>query len=78
MLDGVRPTAAARGYGAAWRRRSARYLRRHRECVACGARAVAVDHIVPLASGGDDHESNYQALCKGCHTGKTNRERGQR
>ena len=30
-----------------------------------------VDHIIPLKSGGEDNESNYQSLCGACHNYKT-------
>jgi 5-methylcytosine-specific restriction protein A len=32
---------------------------------------VDIDHIVPLAKGGEDIESNVQVLCKACHKAKT-------
>jgi 5-methylcytosine-specific restriction protein A len=39
----------------------------------CGvfASAIDVDHIVPLAHGGEDIDSNIQALCRACHKLKT-------
>jgi hypothetical protein len=33
------------------------------------------DHIMPLACGGSNDLSNFQALCKGCHLDKTMAER---
>jgi len=33
------------------------------------------DHIIPLASGGSNDESNFQALCKTCHKHKCSTER---
>jgi 5-methylcytosine-specific restriction protein A len=36
--------------------------------------AVEVDHIVPQAEGGDDGESNLQAICGDCHEVKTRAE----
>ena len=39
------------------------------------SRAVVVDHIVPLADGGAEHDGNRQALCQACHDIKTENER---
>ena len=39
---------------------------------------LAMDHIIPLSSGGDDHPDNLQALCQSCHAEKTARDRGYR
>ena len=35
---------------------------------------MEIDHIKPLCKGGSNHISNLQALCKGCHREKTQRE----
>jgi heat shock protein HspQ len=35
---------------------------------------LEIDHIKPLCKGGSNHISNLQALCKGCHREKTQRE----
>lgn len=67
-----RPSAAARGYDRKWRRIRAQYLRKHPRCVVCGADATEVDHVVSLARGGTHQWSNLQAMCKPCHTRKTN------
>ena len=81
--DKPRPSAARRGYGRKWRAARKAYLRDHPLCVACKARgrpvrASEVDHVKPHR--GDPElfwdSDNWQALCKGCHSGKTNRERG--
>jgi 5-methylcytosine-specific restriction protein A len=37
-----------------------------------------VDHIKPLALGGEDVEDNVQALCKRCHKTKTAMDFGKR
>lgn len=45
-------------------------------CLKCGARGVelTIDHIVALANGGADDESNYQTLCRTCNCGKGARD----
>ena len=39
---------------------------------------VDIDHIKPLALGGEDVEGNVQALCKRCHKTKTAMDFGKR
>jgi 5-methylcytosine-specific restriction protein A len=45
------------------------------ECQKCACRVLAsaidVDHVIPLARGGQDVDSNIQALCRPCHKLKT-------
>ena len=45
-------------------------------CQRCGAaRRMEVDHVTPLARGGDPYDpANLQALCFRCHRAKTRRE----
>lgn len=79
----ARPTAAARGYDARWRKARVHYLQAHPLCVMCRAehrvtQATVVDHIVPHRG---NHErmwsvSNWQALCKTHHDRKTARQDG--
>lgn len=70
-------------WSADWRATRARILIRDSyRCRACG-RVVSghranVDHIVPLAEGGTDEDSNLQTLCRPCHSVKTVREQRQR
>ena len=47
--------------------------RDHYRCRACGrAGRLEVDHILPLARGGDRWDpSGLQSLCRGCHVLKT-------
>lgn len=71
--DERRPSASARGYDRDWRVRRRDYLADNPLCIRCGDEATEVDHIVPLSKGGADDESNYQALCKSCHSVKTGR-----
>lgn len=43
-------------------------------CTICGDRDdIEVDHIVPVAKGGTNDESNLQPLCHQCHVRKGNR-----
>lgn len=65
--------STARGYGYAWQVIRTRVLARHPGCAAptCTARAVDVDHIVPLAQGGTHDEKNLQPLCRSHHNRKT-------
>lgn len=76
-----RPSAAARGYDARWRRRRLIQLRREPLCRICRAQgrltpATEVDHIIPLNAGGPDAFENYQSTCARCHRLKTVREDG--
>ena len=59
--SGDRPSAANRGYGAAWRRARKHYLEAHPLCVECMKKgkyvqATDVDHIVP-------HRGNPKLFC---------------
>lgn len=43
-------------------------------CLACGGeRGIVVDHIVPLAMGGDNARGNLQTLCIACNQSKGSR-----
>ena len=69
-------------YGRAWKRIRDRYVHKHPLCEQClkEGRYVAVEevhHIVPLADGGSNDESNLMSLCRSCHE-KIHRERGDR
>ena len=66
------PETAAR-YGTAWKVIRRRYISAHplcEECLKLGAAVPAehVHHIVPLADGGTNEESNLMSLCKACHS----------
>jgi len=74
----VRPSAHARGYGKRWQRLARSFLAGHPICAdpfgLHGSRRVPgsqVDHIVPLANGGTNSDSNLQTLCARCHRRKT-------
>ena len=68
-VDRERGTAAQRGYGAAWQKARAGFLRSHPLCVHCKTRglvtaATDVDHI----NGADDHSmENLRSLCSPHH-----------
>lgn len=40
-------------------------------CNYCGDIGLEVDHVIELASGGEDSIDNLQVLCKQCHKVKT-------
>jgi 5-methylcytosine-specific restriction protein A len=76
-----RLTRQQRGYGEHWQRLRKLVLAEEPLCAEClkAGRTVSaeeVDHRVPLARGGTNDRSNLQALCKSCHSRKTNREDG--
>ena len=68
------------------RRGVAQRLRRLRaeplchDCAAVGLvrEATVPDHIVPLARGGSDEDSNIRCLCAECHAKRTAEQFGQR
>ena len=76
-----RPSASQRGYGVHWRWLRRCMLRDHPLCAdPFGLHASDdyglvpaqhVDHIIPLADGGTNDESNLQCLCAPCHGRKT-------
>ena len=74
-----RPSAAARGYGAKWRKTRAAYLRAHPVCEdasGCIERATDVDHIDGLGpKGPHGHDAeNLRALCQRHHAQRTARD----
>ncbi len=79
----ARETAHQRGYTSRWQKARAGWLRSHPLCVHCQAEgrvraANEVDHIVPHK--GDStlfwDNTNWQSLCKPCHSLKTSTEDG--
>lgn len=51
--------------------RAAIFERDGNRCLKCGAvDALSIDHILPLAKGGNNSESNLQTLCKRCNSAK--------
>ena len=71
-------------YGKSWYKLRQRILERDnylcQSCLMQGRYVTAtdVDHIVPIAHGGTDDESNLQSLCHECHKVKTAKERLRR
>ncbi|WP_448216278.1 HNH endonuclease [Endozoicomonas sp. 2B-B] len=72
-----------RGYGADWRKIRKRILERDsylcQSCMRKGILTAAniVDHIKARAHGGDNSDSNLEAICPQCHTQKTATERSR-
>lgn len=70
--------------GRAWMTKRERILKRDSGlCQACKAAgrlklAFEVDHIVELADGGTDDDTNLQSLCVECHKDKTERSKRAR
>ena len=69
--DARRPSAAKRGYGAAWQRIRAEHLIMEPMCCECGSMASEVDHIISLRDGGTNDHANLRSLCKPCHSRHT-------
>ncbi len=74
----VRGTSTERGYDYKWMQKRKNYLAKNPWCsdpfgdhAGQKVRAMHVDHIERLVDGGADEESNYQGLCKHCHSKKT-------
>lgn len=78
----TRPTAAARGYNAAWRRTRARYLQLHPQCEHPGCVSLAEDvhHLDLLGPNGPNghRHFNLQALCHSHHSSITARTTNRR
>lgn len=72
-------TARLRGRAAVKQR--ARRLRADPLCQDCKAKGLVrladvVDHITPLAKGGDDSDANTRNLCDDCHYVRTGEQFG--
>lgn len=81
--EAKRERTASRGYGGRWQRLRASFLGRKPLCSHCATRKIVkaatdVDHIVPHR--GDQtlfwDQSNWQPLCRACHSAKTAKEDG--
>ena len=78
-----RGTSTQRGYDGRWRKARIAWLAEHWFCVACRlqgrmAAASEVDHIKPHRGDMDLFwdQTNWQSLCKACHSRKTASESG--
>jgi 5-methylcytosine-specific restriction protein A len=71
QYDRARGSASKRGYGASWTKRREAFLRANPTCIKCGRKSTVCDHIIPKNDGGADDESNWQPLCRECHSRKT-------
>lgn len=76
-----RESAARRGYDNNWKKLRAMVLRERPLCSdpfnIHGNNVVVateVDHIIPIAQGGDYSLGNLQPLCSTCHSKKTRKE----
>ena|SRR5690554_4960799 len=77
------PTAASQGYGHRWRKARIPFLEQHPLCADCKSNdrvsaAEVVDHVIPH-KGCEVlfwDQSNWQPLCKPCHSRKTASEDG--
>lgn len=82
-LEAPRPGATPRLEGRQAVKRRALFLREHPLCQACQAKgrateATEVDHIIPLAEGGEEEWENLQGLCGHHHREKTAAEAARR
>ncbi len=71
------PRLPRRGGQAYWARRQSVLTRDGRVCAYCRGHANSVDHVVPLAQGGNDSEANMVACCSSCNERKGNRTPAQ-
>ena len=70
-----RESPQTRGYGTAWRRTRAAYLKAHPTCERCNSPAGDVHHLDGLGPNGPrgHEEANLEALCGRCHSAITAR-----
>jgi 5-methylcytosine-specific restriction protein A len=80
-------SSSSRGYGAKWQRlrdvilRRDNYLCQCPDCLGGDKRltpATEVDHIIPKAQGGGDHESNLRSVNTDCHKRLTLLQKGHK
>src|SRR5579863_9629475 len=80
-----RPSSAAQGYDATWRRLRVMHLNSNPLCIVCLAEdrvtvATEVDHRIPIIVRPDLRldMANLDSLCASCHSKKTRREQQSR
>ena len=80
--DQRRGSSTQRGYDYRWQKTSRGYLARNPLCIKCEENGVIsaatdVDHIIPIQvdSMRKYDRTNWQALCKSCHSRKTAKDR---
>ena len=62
-----RISRADRGYDSMWRDLSKRMRAAQPWCSTCGStKDLTLDHIIPLARGGTNDQSNARVLCRKC------------
>ncbi len=73
-----RQSAYRRGYTKGWDKASKEFLKRNPLCVECGKPATETDHRIPHHGNGTLFwdVSNWQPMCKACHSRKTATEDG--
>ena len=71
-IVGVQVVVAVLGVGS----KAKIHLRDKYTCQCCGVvtMELELDHIINIAQGGNDDESNLQSLCVPCHKTKTSKE----
>ncbi len=78
--DARRPSAAVRGYDAAWKRVRADFLKAHPWCChpGCNKPATEADHVLSVAERPDLRLSwsNLRPFCKSHHSQRTARDQG--
>ncbi len=73
-MPGARATWLGAHYSSpGWRKRSYDFRQKHRHCVWCGAPSQVTDHVTPPRNLSEFWSGPYQAMCKSCHSKKTNR-----
>jgi len=77
QYDRDRGTSHQRGYDMNWRKLRDYFITEFPLCAHCKKEGVVsaateVDHIIPIAEGGERLDQyNLQSLCKPCHSRKT-------